>query len=209
LWLRQSSEIIVAHLVELLFVMANRAEAEVNVLMPGYTHLQHAQPIRWSHWLLSHAFSFLHDHARLNPNKQAFLNECPLGSGAIAGNPFKIDRQALAESLGFSAVTANSIHAVSDRDGLCDFLFGCQMIMTHLSQLAEDLIVYSSQEFGFVTLADAYSTGSSLMPQKKNPDSLELLRGKCGRVFGNVSDYPIYNVSSVNPNNVSCSFPGS
>ena len=154
--------------------------------MPGYTHLQPAQPTRWSHWLLSHAWAWQRDAQRLQ-DLLPRLNLLPLGNGALAGNPFPIDRDWLAQELGFAAPTPNSLDGVSDRDFVAETLFWATMTMLHISRWAEDLIIYSSREFSFVTLADAYSTGSSLMPQKKNPDSLELLRGKAGRVFGDMS----------------------
>ncbi len=163
-----------------------RAEAESAVLMPGYTHLQPAQPVRWSHWLLSHAWAWLRDRQRLT-ELLARVNVMPLGAGALAGCPFPIDRQALAAELGFPAISPNSIDAVSDRDFIAEFLFWAALLGVHLSRWAEDLILWSSHEFGFVTLADAYSTGSSLMPQKKNPDALELLRGKAGRLVGGLT----------------------
>ncbi|RME62460.1 MAG: argininosuccinate lyase, partial [Caldilineae bacterium] len=165
---------------------AERASDEIDLLMPGYTHLQPAQPIRWSHWLLSHAWAWRRDADRLDDLLRR-VNVLPLGSGALAGNPFPIDRTFLAQELGFADVTPNSLDGVSDRDFVAEFLFWATLTMVHISRWAEDLILYSSREFGFVTLADAYSTGSSLMPQKKNPDSLELLRGKSGRVFGDFS----------------------
>jgi len=167
----------------LILVCAKRAAAEVDILMPGYTHLQSAQPIRWGHWMLAHASSWKRDHERLE-QAAARLNQMPLGSGALAGNPFGIDRESLASSLGFSAPCSNSIDGVTDRDFVIELTFWASLLMTHLSKLGEDLIVYGTQEFGFVKFADAYSTGSSLMPQKKNPDALELLRGKSGRVVG-------------------------
>jgi len=162
---------------------AKRAAAEADLLMPGYTHLQSAQPIRWSHWMLAHACAFKRDAERLEQIAER-LNELPLGSGALAGNPFGVDREALAASLGFRAPTANSIDGVTDRDFVVELCFWSSLLMVHLSKFGEDLIVYGSQEFGFVKFADAYSTGSSLMPQKKNPDALELLRGKSGRTIG-------------------------
>ena len=164
----------------LIEVAAERADSEIDLLMPGYTHLQPAQPTRWSHWLLSHAWAWQRDAQRLQ-DLLPRLNLLPLGNGALAGNPFPIDRDWLAQELGFSAPTPNSLDGVSDRDFVAEALFWATMTMLHISRCAEDLIIYSSREFGFVTLADAYSTGSSLMPQKKNPDSLELLRGKAGR----------------------------
>jgi len=162
------------------------ARREIDQLMPGYTHLQPAQPVRFSHWLLAYFWMWQRDWERLRDLRRR-VSVLPLGSGALAGNPFPIDREALAETLGFAAVSPNSIDAVSDRDFAVEFLGWAALLGTHLSRIAEDLILWSSREFGFVTLADAYSTGSSLMPQKKNPDSLELLRGKSGRLIGNLT----------------------
>lgn len=162
---------------------ARRATAEADILMPGYTHLQSAQPIRWSHWMLSHASAWKRDAERLSQATER-MNEMPLGSGALAGNPFGIDRETLAANLGFAGPMSNSIDGVTDRDFVIELSFWVSLMMTHLSKFAEDLIIYGTQEFGFVALADAYSTGSSLMPQKKNPDALELLRGKAGRAIG-------------------------
>lgn len=170
----------------LIGVAAGRAESEIDLLMPGYTHLQPAQPIRWSQWLLSHAWAWQRDAQRLQ-DLLPRVNRLPLGNGALAGNPFAIDRERLAQELGFEAPTSNSLDGVSDRDYVAETLFWAALTMLHVSRWSEDLIIYSSSEFGFVRLADAYSTGSSLMPQKKNPDSLELLRGKSGRVFGSLS----------------------
>ncbi|MCX6030257.1 MAG: argininosuccinate lyase [Chloroflexi bacterium] len=164
----------------------DRAEAEIDVLMPGYTHVQPAQPVRWSHWLLSHAWAWQRDRERL-ADLLVRVDVSPLGAGALAGCPFAIDRAALAADLGFATVSQNSLDAVSDRDFVAEFLFWAALTGVHLSRWAEDLIFWSSREFGFVTLADAYSTGSSLMPQKKNPDALELLRGKSGRLVGGLT----------------------
>jgi argininosuccinate lyase len=186
LWLRGEIATLRGYLAQLITVAVDRAEAEIDLLMPGYTHLQPAQPVRWSHWLLSHAWMWQRDMQRLNDVVKR-VNLMPLGSGALAGNPFSIDREALAADLGFDGVTPNSLDAVSDRDFIAEFLFWASLMMVHLSRLGEDLIIFSSREFGFVTLADAYSTGSSLMPQKKNPDALELLRGKAGRVTGDLT----------------------
>lgn len=187
LWLLDEGAALEGALSEMLAVMVARAENEVDALMPGYTHLQRAQPIRWSHLLLSHAASFASDLARLRALRPR-LSVLPLGSGPLAGNPFAgLDREAIAKELGFETVGTNSMHSVSDRDFVAEFLMWASLAMVHLSRMAEDLIIYSSAEFGFVQLSDAYSTGSSIMPQKKNPDSLELLRGKSGRVFGQVS----------------------
>ncbi|KAI9485679.1 MAG: argininosuccinate lyase [Benjaminiella poitrasii] len=188
LWLREECLKILAHLKELIAITVSRAEKEIKVIMPGYTHLQRAQPIRWSHFLLSYAWLWQSDADRLEELIDRF-NVLPLGSGALAGHAFDIDRNFLAKELGFRDIIHNSLYAVSDRDFVAEFLFWTSLMMTHISRIAEDLIIYSSGEFGFVRLADAYSTGSSLMPQKKNPDSLELLRGKCGRVFGNMSGF--------------------
>lgn len=165
-----------------------RAESEIDVLMPGYTHLQRAQPIRWAHWLSSYATYFTEDYKRLQQILDR-ANQSPLGAGALAGHPYGIDREFLAEGLGFNGVIGNSLTAVSDRDFVVETLFWSSLFMNHISRFSEDLILYSSAEFGFVQLADAYSTGSSLMPQKKNPDSLELLRGKLGRVFGSMAGF--------------------
>ena len=186
MYLRGACLELMDHIRELVATTIQRAEREVDVLMPGYTHLQRAQPIRWSHFLLSHAWTWMNDLERLQQLTKRF-NKCPLGSGALAGNPFEIDREFLAKELGFDGVVPNSLQGVSDRDFCAEFLFWSSLTMVHLSRMSEDFINYCSSEFGFVTLADAYSTGSSLMPQKKNPDSLELIRGKSGRVFGNVS----------------------
>ena len=186
LWLREELKTSEQALRTLIEVATERAENEIDLLMPGYTHLQPAQPTRWSHWLLSHTCAWQRDAQRLQ-DLLPRVNLLPLGNGALAGNPFPIDRDWLAQELGFAAPTPNSLDGVSDRDFVAETLFWATMTMLHISRWAEDLIIYSSREFGFVTLADAYSTGSSLMPQKKNPDSLELLRGKAGRVFGDMS----------------------
>lgn len=172
----------------LINVIVNRAEKEIDVLMPGYTHLQRAQPIRWSHWLSSYATYFREDLKRLEQIALR-LNKSPLGAGALAGHPYGIDRAFLAENLGFDGVIGNSLVAVSDRDFVVEIMFWATLFMNHISRFSEDLIIYSTAEFGFVKLSDAYSTGSSLMPQKKNADSLELLRGKSGRVFGSLSGF--------------------
>jgi len=166
--------------------IVEQAEIHLDVMMPGYTHLQQAQPILFSHWLMAFFWKLERDHERLK-DVTGRTRVCPLGAGALAGNPFGIDRRALAEALGFAAVAPNSIDAVNDRDYVVDFLAWAALTQIHLSNLAEDLIVWASREFGFVEIADAYATGSSLMPQKKNPDSLELLRGKSGRVIGHLT----------------------
>ncbi|XP_028413289.1 argininosuccinate lyase-like [Dendronephthya gigantea] len=188
LWLRNKANELKSHLKALINVFVERASQEKDVLMPGYTHMQRAQPIRWSHWLLSYAWSLKRDFERLQDLSKR-LNSLPLGSGALAGNPFNVDREFLAKELGFESVSHNSLDATSDRDYVAEFMFWASLLMTHLSRWAEDLIIYSTSEFGYVLLSDAYSTGSSLMPQKKNPDSLELIRGKSGRVIGDFTGF--------------------
>jgi argininosuccinate lyase len=160
-----------------------QAKANRNVPMAGMTHMQHAQPILLSHFLLAHAEAFARDMTRLQ-HASASADECPMGSGALAGNSFAVDRNAIARELGFSRITGNSLDAVSDRDFALDYLFALAGIATHLSRLAEDFVLFASQEFSYVILPDEYSTGSSLMPQKKNPDAWELIRGKTGRITG-------------------------
>ena len=170
-------------LVRLQRVIVDKAKTHVDLLMPGYTHLQPAQPVRFSHWLLSYFWMLQRDRDRLDGLARR-VNVLPLGAGALSGNPLGIDQSYLARELGFEAIALNSMDTVSDRDYLVEFLFWASLTQVHLSRLAEDLIVFSSREFGFVEIADAYATGSSLMPQKKNADSLELIRGKAGRVVG-------------------------
>jgi argininosuccinate lyase len=186
LWLKWQIDALDAALADLIGAAVERAEAEIDVLMPGYTHLQPAQPVRWSHWLLSRAWPWHRDRARVADLRKR-VDVSPLGAGALAGCPFPIDRAALAADLGFAAASLNSLDAVSDRDFIAEFLFWAALTGVHLSQWAEDLVIWSSREFGYVTLADAYSTGSSLMPQKKNPDAAELLRGKAGRLVGGLT----------------------
>jgi len=170
-----------------LFALINallmQAKAKLGVPMAGMTHMQHAQPILLSHFLMAHAEGFTRDVTRLQ-NAATGADACPMGSGALAGNSFAIDRPAVARDLGFSKITANSLDAVSDRDFALDYLFALSGIATHLSRLAEDFVLFASQEFSYVILPDEYSTGSSLMPQKKNPDCWELTRGKTGRITG-------------------------
>jgi argininosuccinate lyase len=166
--------------------LVNQAEQHTDTLMPGYTHLQRAQPITFGHWCLAYGEMFARDRQRL-ADVLPRIATLPLGSGALAGNSFGIDREALRQALPpFATLTTNSLDAISDRDFLAELLFSCSLIGLHLSRLAEDVILFSSAEYGFVELSDAYSTGSSLMPQKKNPDSMELLRGKSGRLVGNL-----------------------
>jgi len=173
-------------LIELQEAIVEQAEAHLDVVMPGYTHLQQAQPLLFSHWLMSFFWKFQRDGERLADAARR-TSVLPLGAGALAGNPFGIDRQALAAELGFAAVSENSVDTVGDRDYVVEFLAWAALVQVHLSGLAEDLVLWASREFGFVQVADAYSTGSSLMPQKKNPDSLELMRGKSGRMVGHLT----------------------
>jgi argininosuccinate lyase len=168
---------------ELQSAFLEQAKANFGVPMAGMTHMQHAQPILLSHFLLAHAEAFSRDLLRLQA-AAASADACPMGSGALAGNSFGIDRNAVARELGFSRITANSLDAVSDRDFALEYLFALAGIATHLSRLAEDFVIFASQEFSYVILPDEYSTGSSLMPQKKNPDAWELIRGKTGRITG-------------------------
>ncbi|XP_053625372.1 argininosuccinate lyase isoform X2 [Plodia interpunctella] len=176
LWMLASFQKLSDALKDLIAILANRAEKEINIITPGYTHLQRAQPIRWSQFLLSHAWAFHGDVTRLEEQNKR-LSICPLGSGALAGCALPIDRTRLAHSLGFQGVTPNSMFAVSSRDHIVEFLNWSALCGVHLSRMSEDLIIYSSQEFGTVRLSDQFSTGSSLMPQKRNPDGLELVRG--------------------------------
>jgi argininosuccinate lyase len=161
----------------------DRAEQAGGAAMPAYTHLQHAEPVLAAHWLLAYVEMFLRDADRLADGRKR-MNVCPLGSGAVAGATLPLDRAFMAEELDFDAPTANSIDATSDRDFIVEFVNALSLLGLHLSRWAEEMIIFSSQEFGFVHLPEAYSTGSSAMPQKKNPDLLELVRGKTGRVIG-------------------------
>src|SRR5256886_3120285 len=163
--------------------LLEQAKANLGVPMAGMTHMQHAQPILLSHFLLGHAEAFSRDVTRLEHAANS-ADACPMGSGALAGNSFAIDRNAIARELGFSRITVNSLDAVSDRDFALDYIFALTGIATHLSRLAEDFVIFASQEFSYVILSDEFSTGSSLMPQKKNPDAWELIRGKTGRITG-------------------------
>jgi argininosuccinate lyase len=163
--------------------IAAQAERNLKVPMPGNTHMQHAQPLLLSHWLLAHGEAFHRDAERVAASA-ARADVCPLGSGALAGCAFPLDRKALAQDLGFSTISANSLDAISDRDFALEYLFALATLAMHLSRLAEDFVLFASPEFGFVELPDEFSTGSSLMPQKKNPDAWELIRGKTGRIYG-------------------------
>jgi argininosuccinate lyase len=185
LWVMDAIEQIDAQVKNLQAVLIKRAEMDLewNVLLPGYTHFQRAQPILLSHWWLSHFWPLQRDRERLRQLRDR-MAVSPLGAGALAGTAFPIDRSALAHDLGFNSASPSSLDAVSDRDFAAEFLFVAALLGVHLSKLAEALILYSTMEFGFIELADAFSTGSSLMPQKKNPDALELTRGKAGTLIG-------------------------
>jgi argininosuccinate lyase len=183
IWLRSELDEIARVVRSLQAALVDLAEKHFDVVLPGYTHLQRAQPILWPHWCLAYFEMLERDRDRLL-EVRGRVNVMPLGSAALAGTSYSIDREAVAAALGFQGVSRNSLDAVSDRDFCIEFASSASLIMVHLSRLAEDLILYSSTEFGFVELSDAVATGSSLMPQKKNPDSLELVRGKAGRVFG-------------------------
>lgn len=169
----------------LLGTIAGLADRHRTAVLPGYTHLQGAQPVLLAHYLLSYGEMILRDRERLRQLVER-LDVCPLGSGALAGTAYQVDRKALARELGFRAVSENSMDAVSDRDFVLDFLCFASILMMHLSRMSEDLILYSSSEFAFVRMSDRVASGSSLMPQKKNPDALELARGKTGRVYGHL-----------------------
>ncbi len=173
-------------LAEMLAALVKQARRNLELILPGYTHLQPAQPILFSHYLLAYFEMFYRDVTRLGECR-AHADELPMGAGALAGTTFAINRERLARELGFARVSANSVDATCDRDGVAELLFACALCMVHLSRWAEDRIIYSSPGFGYVELADAYSTGSSLMPQKKNPDSLELIRGRAGTMIGKLT----------------------
>jgi len=183
LWLREEITEISRLARALQKSLVELAEKNRESVLPGYTHLQRAQPVLWAHWCLAYFEMLARDRERLDEVWRR-VNVLPLGSAALAGTSYEIDREAAARALGFDGVTANSLDAVSDRDFAVEFAGACSILMMHLSRLAEDLIIYATNEFGFIELGDAISTGSSLMPQKKNPDALELIRGKAARVFG-------------------------
>jgi argininosuccinate lyase len=185
LWLRQAIDDVCSRLRDAQKSLLDFAEANRQVTIPGYTHLQRAQPVLLAHWCLAYFEMLERDSERLLDVRRR-VNVLPLGSAALAGTSFQIDREAVANELGFERVSCNSLDGVSDRDFCVEFIAACSLVMVHLSRLAEDIIIYSTNEFGFFELSDAVATGSSLMPQKKNPDSMELVRGKAGRVFGNL-----------------------
>jgi argininosuccinate lyase len=183
MWLMEAESRILGEVRRLQEALLARAQSDFGVVLPGYTHTQRAQPVLLSHWWLSHFWALDRDLRRLRQFRERAA-VCPLGSGALAGTAFAIDRESLAEELGFKAASPNSIDAVSDRDFAAEFLFAAAMIGVHCSRMADALILFSTAEFGFVELDDAFATGSSLMPQKKNPDLLELARGKSGTLIG-------------------------
>ena len=183
LWLREAIDQLSNRVRSTQTALLDFAEANSEAVLPGYTHLQRAQPILFAHWCLAYFEMLARDRERLSEIRRR-VNVMPLGSAALAGASFPIDRDAVARELGFEVISRNSVDAVSDRDFCVEFVSTCSLIMVHLSRLAEEVILYSTSEFGFFELSDAVATGSSLMPQKKNPDSMELVRGKAGRVFG-------------------------
>ncbi len=185
LYVREEIDQIVIRLRAVQNALLLLAQKHSEVLMPGYTHLQRAQPIYFAHYLLAQLEAFERDHERLRDTRRR-ADVMPLGSGALAGSTIALDREAIAKALGFQRVTQNSLDAVSDRDFAADFLYSLAMIGIHLSRFSEDLIIWSTTEFGFIEFSDAFATGSSLMPQKKNPDMAELTRGKSGRLIGNL-----------------------
>ncbi len=186
LYVRAAIDELRKEIAEVCQAFIDRAEQAGTVAIPAYTHLQHAEPVLVAHWLLAYLEMFLRDADRLADCRKR-LNLCPLGSGAVAGATLPLDRAFMASELGFAAPTANSIDATSDRDFILEFVNTLSLLSLHLSRWAEEMIIFSSQEFGFVHLPEAYSTGSSAMPQKKNPDLLELVRGKTGRMIGSAT----------------------
>ena len=185
LWMRDEIDRLASALRAAQVSLLDLAEAHREAVLPGYTHLQRAQPVLFAHWCLAYFEMLARDRERLREVRLR-VNTMPLGSAALAGTSYATDREAVARELGFETVSRNSLDAVSDRDFCIEFVSTCSLIMLHLSRLAEDIILYATMEFGFIELSDAVATGSSLMPQKKNPDSMELVRGKAGRVFGHL-----------------------
>ena len=185
MYVKDVSSQAIGSLVNLQLALLNQGEKHLQTILPGYTHLQRAQPVLLAHHLLAYVEMLERDVQRMS-NSYESANFCPLGSGALAGIPYSIDRDMVAKELGFSGITANSMDAVSDRDFVLNYHYASAVCMTHLSRLAEELVLWSSSEFGFVELADSYTTGSSMMPQKRNPDFAEIGRGKTGRVYGNL-----------------------
>lgn len=189
LWLLGAREALGTALLDMAEALVEQAGAAGGAIMPGYTHFQPAQPLAAAHWWLSHFWALARDVERLDGLAAAWRAKCPLGSGALAGTPYPVDRARLAARLGFTRPSPNSLDAVADRDHVAECLFALALLGTHLSRLAEDLIVYANPALGFVRLDERYSTGSSLMPQKRNPDPLELARGKAGRLIGHLGGF--------------------
>jgi argininosuccinate lyase len=188
LWLLDACAYIKGNIRAVQEALVEAAEPHLNTVMPGYTHFQPAQPITAAHWLMSFFWMLERDGQRFEDCAKR-VNQSPLGSSALAGTPYPIDRHHLAGLMGFDGITDNSLDAVSDRDGVAEFMFAASLLMTHLSRFAEDIMIYANPSLGFVKLPDAFSTGSSIMPQKRNPDPLELTRGKTGRVIGNLTGF--------------------
>ena len=185
LYLRDYTDEVTVLLKDLVKALKGQAEKNIDVIMPGYTHLQHAQPVLFSHYMLAYAMMFLRDIDRISDCRKR-INVSPIGCCALAGTTYDTDRQAEAKELGFDSVCFNSLDGVSDRDFCVELLSALSLVMTHLSRLSEELILWSSQEFSFIEMSDDFTTGSSIMPQKKNPDMAELCRGKTGRVYGDL-----------------------
>ena len=186
MYVRKEIQAIIGLILDLEKVLVRKAEANLDTVMPGYTHLQRAQPTTFAHAMMAYANMFKRDVTRLE-DCLARMDECPLGAGALATSTYPVDRFQTAQALGFSKPTDNSLDSVSDRDFALEFLSACSILMMHLSRFSEEIILWCSWEFKFVELDDAYSTGSSIMPQKKNPDVTELIRGKTGRVYGDLN----------------------
>ncbi|MBW7863849.1 MAG: argininosuccinate lyase [Candidatus Hydrogenedentes bacterium] len=186
LWMRDQTDSITGLLRELRRALAVFAQDHMDVILPGFTHLQHAQPVLLAHHLLAYVEMFARDQERF-AQMRGRINIMPLGSAALAGTPYPVNRKQVADELGFDGVSANSMDAVADRDSLIEFCANCSLVMMHLSRMSEEIILWSSQEFGFIEIGDAFTTGSSIMPQKKNPDVAELVRGKTARVYGDLT----------------------
>lgn len=184
--IKTECDALIPQLKELISILCKQAIQYKNAIMPGYTHMQRAQPIVFGHHLLAYTEMFLRDISRLEDAEKRMMSQCPLGSGALAGTTYNIDRNMTARALGFAGPSRNSLDGVSDRDFCIEFASALSLVMVHLSRFAEEIILWCSWEFRFVELDDAFSTGSSIMPQKKNPDIAELVRGKSGRVFGDL-----------------------
>jgi argininosuccinate lyase len=185
MYVKHSHSAAIASLARMMSALLDLAEANRDVVMPGYTHMQRAQPVLFAHHLLAYVEMFSRDVQRFS-SAHELMDRSPLGSGALAGVAYDVDRQLVAKELGFAGITANSIDAVADRDFVVDFVSTAALTMVHVSRLAEELVLWSSAEFAFIRLPDAFATGSSIMPQKKNPDVAELARGRAGRVIGSL-----------------------